>query len=155
MPLSLTSPITGTAQTGLTTPTYTFVADVAPTINGRQHAVTALGGTQTGVRSHSATDPFTLTSFKPSVFQALGKANPTTGVVKFVPMNRYKLVSRKGAIPLAGQAPAVAMIETIISIPAGSDSADAANLRAMLSAHIGALSQQSSNWGDTVVQGVM
>lgn len=155
MPLSLTTPITGSAQTGLTTPTYTITLDTPPTMAARQHAVTALGGTQTGVRSHSASDPFTITSFRPSVFQALGKPNPTTGVVKNVPMNRWRLLTRKGAIPLAGQAAVVMMIDTVISVPAGADVADSANVRAAFSAHIGALSQQSSNWGDTVVSGVM
>jgi len=155
MAITFTSPVTGAAQTGLTTPTYTHVNDVAPDINGRQVAVTALGGTQTGVRTHSATDPFTLTSFRPKVFQALGKANPTTGVIKYVPMNRYRILTRKGALPLAGQAYAVAMMDTIMSVPAGADTADTPNLRAMCSLHIGALSQQSAGIGDTLVTGVM
>lgn len=155
MTITFTSPVTGAAQTGLTTPTYTHVSDVAPDINGRQVAVTALGGTQTGVRTHSATDPFTLTSFRPKVFQALGKPNPTTGVIKFVPMNRYRILTRKGVLPLSGQAYVPAAADTIISVPAGSDTADAPNLRAMLSLHFGALSQQSAGIGDTAVTGVM
>lgn len=155
MAITFTSPVTGAAQTGLTTPTYTHAADVAPDINGRQVAVTALGGTQTNVRTHSATDPFTLTSFRPKVFQSLGKPNPTTGVIKYVPMNRYRVLTRKGVIPLTGQAVVPALTDTIISVPAGSDTADAPNLRAMLSLHIGALSQQSAGIGDTVVTGIM
>lgn len=150
-----TTPVTGTAQTGLTTPTYTLTADVAPDVNGRQQAVTALGGTQTSVRTHSASDPFTLTSFRPKVFQALGKPNPTTNVIKYVPMNRFRVLTRKGVLPLAGQSAVVALADTIISVPAGSDVADAPNLRAMLSLHIGALSQQSAGIGDTCVTGVM
>lgn len=155
MAITFTSPVTGAAQTGLTSPTYTHVADIAPDINGRQVAVTALGGTQTGVRTHSSTDPFTLTSFRPKVFQALGKPNPTTGVIKYVPMNRFRVLTRKGVLPLAGQAAVTAMTDTIISVPAGSDTADAPNLRAMLSLHIGGLSQQSAGIGDTAVSGVM
>lgn len=56
MAFTLTSPITGAAQTGFTTPTYTHVSDVAPEANGRQVAVTALGGTQTNVIAHSVAD---------------------------------------------------------------------------------------------------
>lgn len=155
MTINFTSPVTGAAQTGLTTPTYTLTADVAPDANARQQAVTALGGTQTGVRTHSASDPFTITSFRPKVFQALGKPNPVTGVIKYVPMNRYRVLTRKGVLPLAGQASVPSMIDTIFSIPAGSDTADSANLRAALSLHFGALSQQSAGIGDTVVTGIM
>jgi hypothetical protein len=155
MTISLTTPVTGTAQTGLTSPTYTLTADVAPDFNARQWAITALGGTQTGVRTHASTDPFTVTCFRPKSFQALGKANPVTGVIKFVPMNRFRILSRKGALPLAGQAAVAAMADTVISVPAGSDTADPANLRALLSLHIGALSQASAGIGDTCVTGVM
>jgi hypothetical protein len=155
MTINFTSPITGLAQTGFTTPTYTVVADLAPDVNGRQQAVTALGGTQAGVRLHSSTDPFTITSFRPKVFQSLGKPNPTTGVIKYVPMNRFRVLTRKGVLPLAGQSAVPAMTDTIMSVPAGSDSADAPNLRAMLSLHFGALSQQSAGVGDTIVTGIM
>lgn len=155
MTINFTSPVTGLAQTGLTTPTYTLVSDLAPDVNGRQQAVTALGGTQTGVRVHTSTDPFTITSFRPKVFQALGKPNPTTGVIKYVPMNRFRVLTRKGVLPLAGQSAVPAMADVVMSVPAGADSADAPNLRAMLSLAFGALSQQSAGIGDTIVSGIM
>lgn len=60
MAYSPSSPVTGGTQTGLTSPTYTLTADIAPSALGKQHAVTALGGTQTGVRTSSAADPFTV-----------------------------------------------------------------------------------------------
>lgn len=155
MTISVTSPITGAAQTGLTNPTYTLTADTAPDINGKQNAITALGGTQTGVTVHSVASPFTVTATRPKVFRALGKPNPVTGLVKDVPMNTYTVLTRKGVLPLANQPYAIAMIKTTISIPAGSDTADSANLRAALSAHIGALSQQSAGIGDTAVSGIL
>jgi hypothetical protein len=99
--------------------------------------------------------PFTITSFRPKVFQALGKPNPTTGVIKYVPMNRFRVLTRKGVLPLAGQSPVPAMIDSIMLIPAGSDSADAPNIRAMASLHIGALTQQPAGIGDTLVSGIM
>jgi hypothetical protein len=70
-------------------------------------------------------------------------------------MNQYTVLTRKGVLPLAAQPYATAMVKTIVSIPAGSDVADPANLRAMLSAHIGALSQQSAGIGDTSVSGIL
>jgi hypothetical protein len=155
MSWTLTTPITGAAQTGFTSPTYTHVADVAPDINGKQVAITALGGTQAGVTAHSVASPFTITFVRPKVFRVLGKPNPVTGLVKDVPRNTYKTITRKGVLPLAGQPYANLQITTIIEVPAGSDTADPANLRAALSAHIGALSQQSAGVGDTTVSGVI
>lgn len=155
MAFSLTSPITGTAQTGLTSPTYTHVADLAPDSSGKQVAVSALGGTQTGVTASSMASPFTITFWRPKVFKFLGKPNPTTGIVKDVPRNTFKLLTRKGVLPLAGQPLSNMQITTVIDLPAGADLADPANVRAALSAHIGALSQQSAGIGDTVVSGIV
>lgn len=155
MSFALTSPITGQAQTGLTSPTYTHVTDSAPDITGKQVAVTALGGTQVGVTTHSMSSPFTITFFRPKVFRFLGKPNPTTGLIKDVPRNTFKLITRKGVLPLAGQPFQNMQITTIIDLPAGSDTADAANVRAALSAHFGALVQQSAGVGDTAVSGVV
>jgi hypothetical protein len=73
MAYSPTSPVTGAAQTGLTSPTYTLSTDVAPSINGKQHAITALGGTQTGVNSHSVAAPFTCTFVRPQPLNLWGK----------------------------------------------------------------------------------
>lgn len=155
MTISLTTPVTGQAQTGLTTPTYTVVSDVAPDWNARQWAVSALGGTQTNVRTHSASDPFTATFFRPKTFAQLGKPNPTTGVVKYVPMNAWRMLIRKGVLPLAGQSVVPAYVDMKLSIPAGSDTADAVNLRAMLSFAFGCAVQQSAGIGDSVVTGTM
>lgn len=155
MAWGLTSPITGAAQTGFTSPTYTHVADQAPDVNGKQVAVTALGGTQVGASTHSVSAPFTITAWRPKTYQSLGKTNPVTGQLPSVPRNVHKIVTRKGVTVLAGQPAVNAVITTIIDVPAGSDTADAPNLRAALSAHIGALSQQSAGVGDTVTTGVL
>lgn len=155
MAVTLTSPITGLAQTGFTSPTYTHVSDVAPDSNGRQVAVTALGGTQTGVVTHSVAAPFTITVVRPKVFKALGKANPVTGLIANVPRNVYKTITRKGVLPLAGQPYQTMLVTTVIEVPAGADTADASNVRAALSAHFGALSQQSAGFGDTAVTGIL
>jgi hypothetical protein len=47
------------------------------------------------------------------------------------------------------------LIRTSIEVPAGADTVDAEDIRAALSAHIGALSQVSSGIGDTAVSGVL
>lgn len=150
-----TSPITGGAQTGLTSPTYTHVADIAPDVNGKQIAVTALGGTQTGVTVHSVTSPFTATLIRPKTFKVLGKTNPVTGLLPAVPKNQWRLIVRKGVLPLAGQPTSTLILDLTMSIPAGADTADPANVRAAFSALIGLLSQQSAGIGDSVVSGVV
>jgi len=152
---SLTSPVTGLAQTGLTSPTYTTTVDTPPNSYAKQWAVTALGGTQTGVLAHSVAAPFTIAMFRPQTFKSLSPVNAVTGVLRAVPINSYKVITRKGVLPLAGQAYKDARITTIIDVPAGSDLADPSSLRAMLSAHFGAVSQQSAGIGDTTVNGVL
>lgn len=155
MTFAVTSPVTGSAQTGLTSPTYTLTSDVAPSALGRQWAVTALGGTQTGVTIHTQSSPFTLTAYRPAQFKQLGKANPITGVIANVPKNVFKIVARKGVLPLAGQ-PYQTMVATIVmECVAGADTADSANVRACLSLLFGAASQQSAGVGDMLVQGIM
>lgn len=153
--ITLTSPVTGGAQTGFTTPTYTHVVDMAPDSNGKQYAITALGGTQAGVDVSSVSRPFTTTFFRPKNLRILGSPNPVTGVISSVPSNVYKLVTRKGVLPLAGQPSKTMLITTIIEVVAGSDVADASNVRAALSMHIGSLNQLSAGVGDSVTSGTI
>nr|UJQ85360.1 MAG: hypothetical protein 2 [Leviviridae sp.] len=152
--ITIPGSITGAAQTGFTTPGYTTTVDSAPS-NGKQVAITALTGTQTGVDVHSVSKPFTCSVFRPVQFGVLGKPNPTTGLIAQVPRNIYKVMTRKGVTPLAGQPVVNSIIRTELEIPAGSDTADTANLRAAISAHIGLLTSISAGLGDTVVNGVL
>lgn len=149
------TPLTGAAVTGLTTPTYTLTVDVAPSINGKQYAVTALGGTQTNVEVHTVSKPFTLTFFRPQVLRTLPQANPVTGVIKNVPVNTYKMITRKGAVPSVNQAPMTARITTVIEVPAGTDTYEPEDIRAMVSAHFGAGWAQASGIAETLMSGVM
>jgi hypothetical protein len=153
--ITLPASITGSAQTGFTTPGYTTTVDQAVDVNSKQVAVTALTGTQAGVDAHSVARPFTISATRPKQFQVLGKPNPVTGQIASVPKNTYKILVRKGVTPLAGQSSVPASVRIEIDVPAGSDIADPSNLRAMLSAAIGALSAMSAGIGDTTINGVM
>lgn len=155
MAINLTTPVTGGSQTGLTSPTYTIAADTAPNASSRQYAVTALGGTQTGVSVSTVSSPFTVTAERPANFRQIGTPNPVTGIVSNVPRNKYVVRTRKGVVPLSGQNPQVMLVETIIHVPAGSDTADALSVRAALSLHIGSLTQVSAGIGDTVTSGIL
>ena len=156
MSIAVTSPITGAPQTGFTSPTYTVVSDTAPTNTpGKQVVVTALGGTQAGVTAHSVAAPFTINFTKPVTLKVLPSPNPVTGIVSQVPTNTYKCIVRKGLLPLTGQPFKVGSITVISEIPAGADTADPANVRAMFSAALGAAWQQASGMGDLAINGVL
>lgn len=155
MSFSPSSPVTGTAQTGFTSPTYTITADTPPDINAKQYVVTALGGTQTGASVHSVGSPFTVTMFRPKVPKTLGSPNPNTGVIPNVQNNSYKVIVRKGMLPLAGQPTKVAVMTCTMDIPAGADTASPGEIRAALSCLFGVLSQQSAGIGDTEINGVL
>lgn len=155
MTISVSSPVTGGAQTGFTSPTYTVVQDTTPPdTNAKQWIVSALGGTQAGVTVHSVASPFTLTFWRPKVLRTLGRLSPN-GVLGQVPKNVYSAWTRKGVTPLVNQPIETATIKSEFSIPAGSDVADPANIQAMISAHCGLLMQVSAGIGDTARNGVL
>jgi hypothetical protein len=131
------------------------VADLAPVPNSKQYYVSALGGTQTGVTVSSIDKPFTLTLFKPVSFQRLPPVNPVTGVLPRTARNVWRLLTRKGATPLSGQTPQLVTIETIISVPAGCETADFPAIAAAMSAHIGSLWEQSNELGDSLASGAL
>jgi hypothetical protein len=155
MTISVTSPVTGSAQTGLTSPTYTVVADTPPNAYSKQWAVTALGGTQTGVDVHGASKPFTITFSKPAAVRSAPVPNPTTGVMGNSPRNTYSVLVRKGTVPGTAQNPQTMLLRCDFGVVAGADLVEPEDIRAALSLLIGALSQQSAGLGDTLVSNLL
>jgi len=154
MSISISSPITGSAQTGLTSPTYTVVTDRSPASpQVQQVAVSALGGTQAGVRASSVSDPFVLWIKAPAQLRALPLFSLANGRLPNVPFNTWTAATKKGLIPASGLVSLPGQIESRFSIPAGAETYDAANMRAMISAHIGLLDQVSAALGDAFVTG--
>jgi hypothetical protein len=155
MTITVAAALAGSAQTGFTSPVYNNVVDKAPDVNSTQVAVTSLGGTQAGVRSHAISDPFTILWSKPKTPQALPSPNPVTGKYSNVPFNRTSFVVRKGVNFAANNSPLIAVARVYIDVPAGADAFDSANCRALISALVGALTATSAGFGDTVVTGVL
>jgi hypothetical protein len=153
--IALTTPVTGSAQTGFTSPTYTVVADTPPNAYSKQYAVTALGGTQSLVDVHGASKPFTITFARPQVIRPAPLANPVTGVMPNAPRNVYSVVVRKGMTPGVGQNPQVAVLRCDLSVVSGADLVEPEDIRAALSLLIGGLTQQSAGLGDTLVNGLL
>jgi len=154
MPFAPTSPAVGAAVTGLTSPTYTLTADYVQG-NAKQFAVTALGGTQTSVDVNTVSKPFTVSMFKPPVLRTVPQVNPVTGILKNVPNNTYKFITRKGAAPAANQQNLQARVTTVIEIPAGTDTYEPEEIRAMLSCHFGIGWQSANDIAVTVITGVL
>lgn len=151
---SPSTPVTGATITGLTSPTYTIASDTPPNSSSKQYAVTALGGTQTGVVAHSISVPFTLTMFRPATFKVLSNPN-ASGVIRSFPKNSFEVLTRKGMGVLANQPVQLGTIRSTFTIPAGADSYDAVSIKAMISAHIGLLTQIAQGLADTVITGTL
>lgn len=150
------SNITGGAQTGFSTPGYTVAADNPPDADvGKQWYVSAVTGTQTGVTGHSISSPFTITFERPKWLATLiGLLNAVTGIYGKVPENVYTGIRvRKGVMIAANNVPRVMIVDMKVRVPAGADAYDPANVRACLSAAVGALNQVSAGLGDTLVSG--
>lgn len=67
--------------------------------------------------------------------------------------NKYELITRKGGVPLVGQAARLNVIRSAFEVEAGVETADPAQLYAMLSLHIGALTQIANGIRDTLLTG--
>jgi lipid-A-disaccharide synthase-like uncharacterized protein len=153
MSITISSPVTGGAQTGFTSPTASYTVDVSPDTNGKQYYVSALGGTQGSARLHTISDPFTVLFVSPRVRKTLPAADPKTGLIGSVPLNQYMIKMQKGVNVAASQSPRVMSLRLMIDVPAGADSYNAADVRAALSAFIGAINANSAGIGDSLTVG--
>jgi hypothetical protein len=150
MGFSPASPVTGATGFSFTSPTYTLASAQGPTPNSKKYVVSALGGTQTNVRSHSANDPFSFTAYNVAAYKALQL--DALGAIKSVPFNRYAIVMHKGLLVAANQPPVPSVSRLLFDIPAGSESADAPNINAALCCLAGILSEQANEWADALKQ---
>ncbi|DAD52546.1 TPA_asm: coat protein [ssRNA phage SRR6254353_1] len=150
MSVTLDGSVNGGAQTGFTGPTYTLT--VTKDNKQTDGYVSAVGGTQVGVRTHAISDPFMIRVSIPETYRLVAGV-PSNGILPPQPKNTTRVRLTKGVLPLAGQASQMMEIDCMIKIPAGADAADAPNIRAALSLFIGQIGEISSGLGDTLVQG--
>lgn len=156
MSITLTGAITGGAQVGFTSPTYTGVADNAPDNRSKQAAYTSVGGTQVGVTSHSVNAPFTATFRRPAILKTLILAllNGVTGQYSRIPYNDYVLIVRKAA-QVASNQWITNEYRATFHVAAGTETFDAANVKAGVSLFSGLVWANSSGSGDTVTTGIV
>jgi hypothetical protein len=145
------STVTGGAATNfLTSPTYDTVKDKPPEGNQNQVAVTALGGTQTLVRTHTSSDPFTATAQRPKVVKTLQAVG--TDLDQF---NTTSLLTRKGVKCRSTGEIRVMLVRTTWQVPVGAEVYDAVNVAAAHSFHAGITNEESSGIADTLATGIL
>lgn len=160
MSLTLTSPVTGAAQTGFTSPTFTLTADTFEPqgMIGKQWVVSAIGGSQGNTSTNKLGLPFTVSIARTKTLRSITEAvSNFIGYKVSVPRNEYVITARKGiAVNVLGGL-SVAMIKATISLPVGSfvgtNSAD--DIRALHSLFIGALNQAPAQWADNEEAGTI
>lgn len=152
----ISSPVTGATVTGLISPTYTLAIDsVAANQNGVAYYVSALGGTQTGVRTHTVSSPFRAVFTRPLVPKTLGAPNPSTGVIPQVPFNKYGFSIAKGLAVAANQPYFPGYCRGSFDIPAGAETYDAVNMAALYSMSSGVLFGNATSLYTLAVTGTM
>lgn len=160
MALNPTSPITGSAMTGFTSPTYTFSEDTTDA-DSRRLVFTAAGGTQVGVETHSVSSPFFLTISRPKQIKFLPRANPVSGLYPAIPVNEYRVKLCKGGTvngSIAGAASETqVLIDTRIRVPAGLElsSNDPEEIKAAICCYAGFMYSNASGLYDLVSTGLL
>lgn len=151
--------ITGTAQTGFTSPTYTVAAAQAPTQLGKQVYVSAVGGTQPNVVAHSGSRRFLANFVVPASWKSQREGNTSgsvgagTGAMIMTGFNTFNLLVLKGCkVDSIGNIRDM-RIRVTIDLPVGADAFDAESVRAAQSFAYGLLSNQSAGIGDTTITG--
>jgi len=153
MSITFTSPLAYPAGfVGFTSPTATLTSDKAPDLRSSQVMVSALGGTQTGVRIHRPSDPFTLTLKNPAKYAVAPVVDANGNVVGTVPLNVFTGLVRKG-LYVVGTQVRVGYFRWEIGVPAGADSVDAPNVRAMCGLGMGSIADRAGSITEGVMNG--
>lgn len=148
------SSISGSTITTFTTPAFTLAGVLAPAWNAVKKIVTAVSGTGTsGVTANSASSPFEAVFYVPQVLRSTPKPNPITGKYPPIPVNQYRLVVKKGGKVNADGTQATAVAKLSFDIPAGMETADADQVKALVSFIIGLATEESQDLVDTLIAG--
>lgn len=157
MAISPSSPLTGSALTGLTSPTYTLTSDTPPDVNSKAWVVTALGGTQTGVNSHKNELPFRIIARRPKAVKVPGARNSVTGQFVQGGKNEYTFTFVKGVNVLNGLSNAqydtiVAKVSLAVPAAVGNDEIQLTALASLLG---GFIANQIQGIKDTCINSVL
>lgn len=122
-------------------PVFTLGADTIPAGNAKRWQVTAITNALAGVTTSTVQVPFTLQVSRPNKVKTLSVPLTSGGRIAQVPKNQYRVRINKGCKvnAVSGQTD-IASAQIILDIPAGAETADAANIGALLQALTGAIS---------------
>lgn len=155
MSINLTGPTAAvtTTDSKISAGTYTFVADQANDLRTKVFAVSAIGGTQTGVQKHTAEAPKQLMFRRPASYAQLGGYNQVSGKYSKVPKNVTRIIGKGSAQVVLNQWEIIPMTLDI-GIPAGSASYDAANVEASVMMFITGLYDQKEELCQAIIDGL-
>lgn len=146
--------VTGTGQTGFTSPTYTLTQGTAPTQAGKQGLVTALGGTQPGVSVNSPLIPFRLNLITPLNIRSAAPQRSNANQLIANNRNKWLFIGAKGGLLIpASNIYGQMDVKFECNIPAGMETASPAEIRAFWSLFGGWASSKSSEWAETMIAG--
>lgn len=155
MALNPSSPVTGSAITGFTAPTYTIVSDQAPDTFSKQWLVSALGGTQTGVTPQdSVANPFTITARRPKQL-AIGPMSTLNGqLIGRAKRNKHSYILRKGGLVNTGSTQRDTLVGRLeLNVPGGMEGAAAAEIKGAISAYFGFLHANADAIASAIILG--
>lgn len=126
-------------------PIIGWTADSWSVGGGKQYYASAQADLISGTTLHSVSSPFTISITPPTKLKTLSYQTSNLGFTGRVPRNNWTIVTRKGVVVLANTPPQVGIIRTTLEIPAGAETNDLKNVRAMIAAHAAALYQYAED----------
>lgn len=155
MTITVSTPITGVPQTGMTAPSFAVVQDSAVNVNSRRWVVA--GVTDAGNTSpHTIGQPFYVEFTRPAVFKTPPAQDTFSGRVLSTPArDEYHVKAVKGVLcGSAGQYYPL-LIDATIKVPSGATVTDQAGIRAVFSLFGGFINEDGDGIGDVLINGTM
>lgn len=144
--MEISSPVTGAAVTGLTSPAFTLVG-VNSDYRTRKYYVSQLGGTQPGVVPHNIAKPFTIEVQRPATIKyPSASVLDTVGNISTVPKNRFDVKTEKGIDVNAAGGVGVSYAGAYASIPVNGTVQDLMSIKSQLSLTVGTLVAEIDDW---------
>lgn len=161
MSLSVSTPISGSHQTGFTSPSFAVSQDNAVQVNARRWIVTSTTGAG-GVAGHTVSNPFMVQVSRPAVFKPaptyLGPIGPGgLALYRGTGKNEYRVIVKKGTAVAEGLTGLID-VDLTMRIPSGAEIAAPSDVRAALSLLGGFIANETTNsagLGDMLIQGTL
>lgn len=129
--INLTGPTTTTGSTTLlTNPTYSFAPGISKDAASKAYTCSAVGGTQTGVATHTLSKPKEVIFKRFAQYARAAKYNSLTQLFGVVPKNTISVIGR-GGVNISATQVELESVRIEIAVPAGAEAYDAVNVEAV------------------------